>query len=69
MFGHRHIMEALVTISAQQHQQYKLLILLLKGQKIELPPELVQAGNDLALKTQALQAALTQASEQKPKEK
>lgn len=49
---------ALITISHQVSVNHQLLVELLKNQKVELPPELVAKGQELAEKTKALQAAL-----------
>jgi hypothetical protein len=63
----RWIVEALVTQSWHlKHIEHKLDILL-KHHEIKLPPELVKAGRDLHVKSEALQAALD-AQKQKPQE-
>jgi hypothetical protein len=63
------IIQALGTISRQAAHCENKLDLLLQKCYIPLPPELIKAGEDLAAKTKALQAALdAQASQPTQKE-
>lgn len=55
------IVDALCTISAQVQHNQVTLSHILRHMNVELPPELVKAGEDLAAKTEALRTALAEA--------